>query len=116
MTRSFIKWVKTPTAVLFQYINLDNDSVEFVIEDETQKTVFVIDSSGYTTFINDKNEIIKIGKFGYDSEYKVQFVFNELFDNKIIVTDHSQFIEAEQIAIVRILTEHNDYFKIQEQK
>lgn len=114
MSRSFIKWIKTPEATLFQYINTDTDAVEFVIDDETQKTVFVIDSSGYVKFIDSENKEIQIGKFGYDSNYKVQMVLNEVFGGKVFVTDHPEFIEAEQIAIQKLVTEHNEYFKIKE--
>lgn len=116
MPRSFIKWIKTPEAILFQYFNNDNDSVEFVIDDETQKTVFIIDSSGYVKFINSENKEIEIGRFSYDSKYRVQLVLNEIFSGKVFVTGHPEFIEAEQIAIERLVTDHNDYFKIKNTK
>ena len=118
--RSFIKWFRIGEVVIFQYIDLSNDTVIFT-DDSDYRTVCTVDSSGYTKYFSlDNKAPLQIGKFRYNDKYFIRFVFDEKFLNKnpsIVIKEFDletkDFIEAEQITMVKLHAEYPNIFSLE---
>jgi|ERR1035437_463620 hypothetical protein len=127
--KSYIDSVRVNSEIiLIQYIDTETDEVCFIGE-HVDVIRFLINHSGYTTYVNDKLEIINIGKFGYrhgtDCKF-IDFTFDKHFviDNPQLTVDHPElteiivqttsgdFIRAEQLVIKHLLLVYPEIFKV----
>lgn len=116
----FIKRFGVNESIIEQYIDLSDDSV-LIKNTRNDSTLFVIDYSGYTKFIDKNSTEVTIGKFGYATGYFIKFEFDIDFLNTHkeitqdhILTDNKDFIEAERIVVDILLTKYPDIFTIKE--
>lgn len=99
--------------IVVQSIDLDNDTVSFENK-ETDKVIFTMDHDCKTFYHNPNSEKKFIGKFRYCNKQHIDFLFNEMLQNKVQTIGFStrDFIKAEEMFVKQVLKDYPDVFKL----